>query len=168
MNSKDCLRQQLVSARNYSEQALEAFETPEQWVHQIHDGANHALWFAGHLAVNDNFFLSLIAPEKTYSKQGYAALFGVGSQPTGNPDDYPPPAEVLEYLRDRRRVLLEVFDSQSEADLQQKTADGAPDFLSDVGTVYQTAVWHEGLHSGQLSMVRRALGIGPVQGASSS
>lgn len=162
MSGKECLRQQLVSARRYSEEALKAFQTPEQWVHQIHAGANHALWFAGHMAVNDNFFISLIVPEKSYEKEHYAALFGVGSQPTGDPGDYPPPAEVLGYMRDRRRVLLEVFDTLSETDLARKTADGAPDFLSDIGTVYQTAVWHEGLHSGQLSMVRRALGIGPV------
>lgn len=162
MSSKDCLRHQLVSARNYSEEALKAFRSPQQWVHQIHPGANHALWFAGHMAVNDNFFLSLIAPEKVSNNDGYGALFGVGSQPTNDPTDYPPPEEVLAYMRDRRRALLEVFDSQTEDDLAQKTADGAPDFLSDVGTVYQTAVWHEGLHSGQLSMVRRALGIGPV------
>ena len=163
MSTKDCLRHQLVAARDYSEQALTAFITAEQWVHQIHEGANHALWFAGHMAVNDNFFLSLIAPEQVQHKEGYAAMFGVGSHPTNNPADYPPPTEVLVYMRDRRTALLNKFDSQTEEDLAQKTADGAPDFLADIGTVYQTAVWHEGLHSGQLSMVRRSLGIGPVQ-----
>src|SRR5690606_31057618 len=110
-------------ARRYSEAALEAFTTPGQWVHQIHEGANHALWFAGHLAVNDNFFISLIAPGLSHEREGYAALFGVGSAPVSDPAAYPPPEEVLAYLRDRRRVLLEVFDSLSEADLDRKTVD---------------------------------------------
>ena len=44
--------------------ALADFKTPEQWVFQVHPHCNHALWFAGHMATSDNFFLSLVAPEK--------------------------------------------------------------------------------------------------------
>jgi len=35
--------------------------------------------------------------------------------------------------------------------------------LADYAAVFEMAIWHEGLHSGQLSSVRRALGHGPVQ-----
>jgi hypothetical protein len=86
----------------------------------------------------------------------------MGSQPTDNPDDYPPVAEVLDYMRDRRQTLLSVLDSLSDEQLDTRTPSGSPDFLADFGMVFQTAAWHEGMHTGQLTTVRRSLGHTPI------
>src|ERR1051325_832547 len=40
---KPRLEKQLKQARELSEGLLSAFETPEQWTHQVHTAANHAL-----------------------------------------------------------------------------------------------------------------------------
>ena len=69
--------------------------------------------------------------------------------------------EVLAYMRERRAVLLELLADLSDEDLAKPTPEGAPEFLPDIGSVFETAVWHEGLHSGQLSVARRALGFPP-------
>lgn len=162
MELKDRLRRQLQSARQHSERLLEAFKTPEEWTKQLHASGNHALWFAGHMGISDNFFISLIDPQRAQEQPEYAKQFGVGSVPTSDPADYPASDQVLAYMRDRRAVLLELLEGMSEGDLARRLPDGTPQFLSDVGSVYEMAIWHEGMHSGQLTVCRRALGHPPL------
>jgi len=165
MSQKDGLKRQLRRVREVTDQLIADFTTLEQWVYQVHSNCNHALWFVGHMATTDNFLLSMVAPERTGLPDGFQAKFGVGSQPSSNPADYPPPEEVVAVMRDRRQALLGVLDELSEEDLARATPPGTPDFLPDFGSVFEMAVWHEGLHAGQLTVVRRALGFPPVMGS---
>lgn len=162
MDLKQCLQSQLVTARGYSERLLSAFHSPEEWTHQVHPHANHPLWFAGHMAVFDNFLIGLIDAGQKRDIAGYQEKFGPGSQPTNRPADYPPAEEVLAYMRERRAALLSLLESLSEADLARPTPPGTPDFLKDWGSIFKTASWHEGVHSGQVSVARRALGHDPL------
>jgi hypothetical protein len=160
-------QRQLTTARETSERYLTDFETLDQWTYQVHDQANHALWFAGHMGHTDDFLISLIAPEKAAAKPGWAEKFGMGSRPTSNPADYPPVEEVLEYMRDRRLVVMQILAGLSEHDLEHPTREGAPEFLSTYRQVFELAVWHEGIHVGQLTVARRALGFPPLVDAPS-
>ncbi len=164
MSVKQRTEAQLKHARGFSEGLLKAFKTPEQWTHQVHENANHALWFAGHMGTVDNFMISLIDPAKCVEKDGYNEKFGMGSQPTSNPADYPPVDEVLDFMRERRIALMALLDSLNEADFTKPTPESAPDFLPDYGSVFQICAWHEGLHSGQVTVARRALGNEPIAG----
>ena len=65
-------------------------------------------------------------------------------------------------MRDRRAVLLQIFDDLPEDDFSNPTPEGTPNFLGDIGSVFEMAIWHEGLHSGQLSVTRRSLGFDPA------
>jgi len=159
MASKDRLKKQVEQARFLSEKLLKAFETPEQWTYQVHEKANHPLWFAGHMGVVDDFMISLIDPSKSSPKADYQAKFGMGSQPTSDPSQYPPPEEVVDYMRDRRSVLIGILDELSEDDLLKPTPEGAPGFLPDYRSVFELVAWHEGWHSGQASVARAALNL---------
>lgn len=161
MSLKERLKRQLVAARQTSEQFLADFKTPEEWVKQVHCEANHALWFAGHMGISDNFFISVVAPEKAKKSPNLEPHFGMGSHPTDRLADYPPIEDVLSFMRERRATLLEILEGMTDSDLAKPTPKGTPEFLSDVGSVFEMAVWHEGLHSGQLSVARRALGHKP-------
>jgi uncharacterized damage-inducible protein DinB len=163
MDLKQHLHRQLVGVRQQSERLLADFRTPEQWTFQVHPACNHALWFVGHMATVDNFFLSLIAPEKVRPIAEFQAKFGMGSQPTSDPSVYPSPDTVLEVMRERRAALLETLDGMTDEDLATKTPQGAPEFLPDVSSVFELAVWHEGQHAGQLTVARRALGYPPLR-----
>ena len=163
MDHKERLKKQLLSVRQNSERLLADFRTPQEWTFQVHPACNHALWFAGHMTTIDNFFLSLIAPEKVRPLGDFQSKFGMGSHPTSDPAAYPSPDEVLLEMRERRAALLTALDGMSEADLSRKTPAGAPDFLPDVASVFELAVWHEGQHSGQLTVARRALGHPPLR-----
>ena len=163
MQLKDRLQRNLANMRQNSERLLSDFKTPEQWTYQVHPACNHALWFAGHMATSDNFFLSMVAPEKVRPLPEFQAKFGMGSQPTSDPAAYPHPESVLESMRERRQALLDVLEGLSEDDLAKKTPAGSPDFLPDFGSVFELAIWHEGQHSGQLTVARRALGYKPLR-----
>jgi hypothetical protein len=158
---KERLKRQLITARQTSEGFLADFKTPEEWVKQVHCEANHALWFAGHMGISDNFFIAVVAPEKARKDPVLESRFGMGSHPTDQVTDYPPVETVLAFMRERRATLLQILDELTDADLAKPTPKGTPEFLSDVGSVFETAIWHEGMHSGQLSVVRRSLGHKP-------
>jgi uncharacterized damage-inducible protein DinB len=162
MSLKERLERQLVNMRQMSERLLVDFQRPEEWVFQVHPNCNHALWFAGHMANIDNFFLSLVAPEKSRPMPEFNARFGMGSLPTSRADDYPPPETVLATMRERRQTLLAALAEMTDDDLARKLPAGTPGFLSDVGSVFELAIWHEGQHNGQLSVARRALGHKPL------
>jgi uncharacterized damage-inducible protein DinB len=162
MSQKERLRRQLERVRQNSERLLADFRVPEEWTFQVHPNCNHALWFAGHMATSDNFFLSLVAPEKAQQLPEYQTKFGMGSLPTNQPAEYPAPESVLQAMRERRQTLLDVLDQMTDDDLTRKTPAGAPDFLPDVASVFELAIWHEGQHSGQVSVARRALGHKPL------
>ena len=162
MSQKERYERQLNNARAMSESLLADFKTPEQWTQQVHPQCNHALWFAGHMAIVDNFLTSLVQPEKAIDLSKLQPLFGMGSHPTSNPTDYPPVEEVLAIMRERRQVLMQALASLTDDDLTNPLPKGTPDFLSDVGSVFEMAVWHEGLHSGQLSVTRRVQGHEPL------
>lgn len=161
MALKHSFQRGLKNARRFSEGYLEAFETPEQWTHQVHPGANHALWFVGHMGTIDNFFILTLDATKTRHMPGYKEKFGMNSTPSPSADDYPPVAEVLEYMRERRAMLLSILEQMNDEDFSRPTPEGTPRFLPDMAAVFEGAVWHEGLHSGQLSVARRALGNTP-------
>jgi hypothetical protein len=65
-------------------------------------------------------------------------------------------------MRERRAALLCVLDELDESAFSQAMPKGTPDFLSDVASVFEMAIWHEGMHSGQLTVARRALGHQPL------
>jgi uncharacterized damage-inducible protein DinB len=162
MKLADRILRQLKQVREFNEKMLEAFQTPEDWTHQIAPGTNHALWFAGHMTTADNYFISKLAPNRKKPLDDWEALFGMGSKPTSNPDQYPPAAEVLDVMRERRAVLLELLAKETDADLAGPPLEGPNDFWPDKGSIYEMIGWHEMLHAGQVSMVRRALGHKPV------
>ena len=162
MSRKERIKTLLQVSRSTSEKMLADFKTPKEWTFQVHPDANHALWFAGHMASTDNFFLSWFAPEKSQDLPGYKEKFGMGSKPVCDPAAYPPAADVLAVMRERRQTLLALLDRLSDADLEKPKPKGGPEFMSDVGSVFEFIPWHEGLHTGQISIARRALGHSPL------
>lgn len=164
MSTKSRLQTQLARSRGFLEKVLADFKTPREWTHQVHPKANHALWVAGHLTAVDNFFISLVAPEKARDLPGYQEKFGMGSQPSSDASAYPAPEQVLEHFHERRKTLLGVLDGMSDEQLGEAMPPGSPDFFTDKASAFELAAWHEGMHAGQATIAGRSLGHSPVLG----
>lgn len=164
MSTKERLKGQLTRSRGFLEKILADFHTPQEWTHQVHSKANHALWVTGHLTTVDNFFISLLARDKAKDLPGYNEKFGMGSQPVADAAAYPAPEELLHNFRERRETLLGILDGMTDAQLMERMPDGSPDFLTDKASAFEIAAWHEGVHAGQATIARRALGKKPLVG----
>ena len=168
MELRDHAHHALRFSRRMSDGLLGSFKTPEDWVFQIHPKANHPLWIAGHLALVDNAFINRFRPDLATKPDGWDALFSFGSQPKPDASLYPTPKEVLSYFRDRRDVLLQVLEELSEEELraaapaagERSPIAGAP----SLGHAFIFIAYHEGMHSGQLTVTHRALGHAPIVG----
>lgn len=164
MQLKERLERGLLHARRVTEGVIKEIETPEGWLLRPSPGANHALWIVGHLAYADNSFTRLVAPERTAVRDDFKQLFGMGSTPADHLSDYPEMEEVLAYFTDRRQALLSALSEMTDEDFSRETPEQAPAFLYDFGSVFQIAMWHEGLHAGQLTIIHRMLGKPPLAG----
>ncbi len=136
----------------------------DQMCHQPVEGGNHTLWIAGHLAQTDDFFLTALAGRAPACPASYRTLFGMGSQPVNDPAAYPCLDDIKAQLDARRTDLVAWLKSlsldQLAAPLTGDLAGFAPAHVALAGAL----AWHEGLHTGQLTFIRKSLGIGPKFG----
>ena len=161
MNLKDRLRQGLEHSRGFAEKVFSEIGTEENWVKRPTEGANHALWIAGHLGYATNAFISFVDSSKAIKRSEFGALFGKGSQPKDSLSEYPTPGEIHEFWAERSMAFINLLGECSDEDLNRKVPQG-PAFMHDVAAVFQMAVWHEALHAGQLTVIHRMLGETPI------
>ena len=137
---------------------------PDKLHHQPTEGGNHALWILGHLAVSDDLFLSKLGGTPAKCAEDWFKRFGMGSKPSPNAKDYPPVAEVKDHLAARREDLLVWFKSMDEAKLRESLPAGWTEFAPTYAGLMFSMAWHEGLHGGQLTIIRKSLGLAPKFG----
>lgn len=125
-------------------------------------GANHALWVLGHLAWTDHYFVKELG--KRASTCEWDALFGMGSQPIADRAKYPSRGDLLGFAASRRGALLEWFGSMSESQLFTPLPKDWETFAPHYAGLMTATAWHEGLHAGQLTVVRKHLGLKPKFG----
>jgi len=140
-------------------------DVPEdRWTHQPIASANHAAWIAGHLAHTDNYFLTAVAGMATRIPADWDELFGMGSQPVDDPSAYPSPAFLRDHLGARREELIAWFRSLTDAQARAPLPEALLSFAPTFGQLAHSLAWHEGMHTGQLTVVRKSLGIAPKFG----
>lgn len=136
----------------------------DQWTAQPGGMANHALWTLGHLAVSAEDFALIAGLAITPPPEGYRRLFANGSVPSPNAADYPPADEVVQWFERTARELIEEAKKLTDAEWSQPAARGQPPFARIRMHGLTRAAWHEGWHVGQLSLLRRALGMKALMG----
>jgi hypothetical protein len=137
---------------------------PDRWCHQPAPGTNHPLWVLGHLAWVDEFFPAQLGQKPTQLGERWTQQFGMGSTPMGNPKDYPPISEIKSLLADARARLRSWFESMDEKRLAAPLPKDFQNFAPDFAGLMFSIAWHEGMHTGQLTVCRRSLGLKPKFG----
>jgi len=127
-------------------------------------GANHALWILGHLANADEYFVAELTKKPMPKFEKTKGLFFMGSKPGPNAKDYPSLSELKNYLASARESLVGYFKSLSPAQLVAPLPDDWKTFAPTYGELMFSIAWHEGMHTGQLTTIRKALGLPPKMG----
>lgn len=142
--------------------ALLADWPTDKLTHQSVPTDNHALWTIGHLAMTYSWFASLLDGHMTPMPDSYNPLFGMGSKPVADPTIYPPMGEVRHHFDSAYARFIELAAKIKPADATKPTVGNAHGFCKDRADVLDKAAWHEGWHAGQLSSLRRVLGLKSV------
>lgn len=120
---------------------------------------NHALWTMGHLAASYAWFASLLDGKPQGMPDGFDKLFGMGSKPLADPAAYPAPSEVRRHYAGAYRRFTDAIAAIPAKDLDKPTVADSYGFAKNRLDVVYKAAWHDGWHTGQLSTLRRALGL---------
>ena len=135
---------------------------PEKMTAQACPTDNHVMWTLGHLATTYVWIASLLDGKVMPLPESYQTLFGYKSKPTSDAGAYPPAAEVRRNCDAAFARLLEAAGALKEADAHKPVLGESYGFASDrLDAIYKT-IWHEGWHQGQISCMRRALGMPSV------
>ena len=157
MDEKERLRLGLQHTRRFTDLVLADIVEQDDWIRRPVPGSNHALWIAGHLAVATNAFIGWVDASQRVELGDYAELFGKGSDPLDQLQAYPNPDDVQRRLQERGNAFLQLLHRTEPEEFSREVSEG-PEFMHDVGSVFQMAIWHESLHAGQLTVIHRMIG----------
>jgi hypothetical protein len=166
------LHDHLLHAMDHAREVLTKMldATPrEHWRHQPIPGANHVAWTLGHLAWTDDLILRTVAGTAGELPGGEAwdARFAWRTTPAPGPAadaaDGHPSDDELRAVFDERRAALRAWFAALPAD---RFTEAPPKELAGwcpaYGVLPAVVAHHEGMHTGQLQVVRRSLGLAPV------
>ena len=163
MSIKQNILYSLNQSRRMMDGLVDSLANQDDWMYQAHPKANHPLWIVGHIGLADNSFLSRLAPEKDNQPEGWTELFWFGSEVSPDSAKYPPPEEVVAYFRERRKELLKAIEGLNDDFLLSPTPEEG--MFSDAPNMAQMLffiAYHEGVHTGQLTVAHRGLGHDPL------
>lgn len=141
-------------ARSMTDKLVDGFPD-DKAVFQPQPWINHVLWQVGHIGRTDDWITGMFDGHESEAPTGYAELFDFGSALV---DDYPPFDEVIAFYRTSRQRLLNALDGASDDQLARNVPEWGTDML---GVMFGQA-WHEGWHAGQISVIRKSLGLKPI------
>jgi len=128
------------------------------------EGGNHAMWCVGHAVVSDHGMLQMVAG-KTSPLPEWDELFKYGTTPTDDASAYPAYDKVLDAFAQSRAALVDHLSSLTDTDLDTKT-QGLPEewepLFGTHGKALSMVCWHPQQHAGQLSVIRKVLGMAPA------
>ncbi len=122
--------------------------------------ANHVLWVLGHCAVSDAYFCNTMGTENTVQiDESWGELFGMGSTPVADATKYPSLEKLTDAMKHAREGLLEWFSSMDDAKLNSPLPEDWKMFGPNFAALMNSIAWHEAIHTGQLTNIRRALDL---------
>ena len=156
----DALIRPIIASRHMTNKILEAIPE-DKWLDQPFDGFNHVWWNVGHIATCDDYFLKVLfdAPSKM---EAWYELFGPGSKPSADGAGYPSPAELRDAMSARHEDLLNAFRALDNDGWAKALPEDWQEFSPTYRELPGVIAWHEGMHAGQLTVARKALGGEPV------
>ncbi len=162
MKAIDVIRTALASSEQFTLQLIEDMRDAPL-TQPTSTGGNHPLWVLGHLAVVEGSLQEIIGgkPNPVADWQG---MFGFGTEPTTNADDYPSFDEVLATYKRLRADNLKLLDALGEAGLDEpvQAPPGLEELFQNAGQAFLVIALHQMNHRGQVADARRVAGRRPM------
>ena len=127
----------------------------QQMVEQPSGVPNHAAWTLGHLVYACQG-VAVELGETEWLPDDWESVYGYGSTPRADLQDYPPKAELLALLAGAAVRLRQAILAASDAVLRQSLPDETLPTMAHL--LWQVVVAHTAYHAGQLAVWRRAIG----------
>lgn len=128
------------------------------------EGGGNAAYITGHLIFTEDTTLQMLAERPSVFTEAEQKLFGGGAEPTARVADYPDRAELMQKLTSTRDDLIAYFKSLSDDQLTAPVDGPLAQFGDTRAKLMASIAWHEGMHAGQLSVIRRQLSLPRVFG----
>jgi hypothetical protein len=152
-------------ARNYTLRLLDTIPLTD-WFRQPQGAVSFVGWQVGHLAVAEyRLALERIRGRRDSDveliDESFVARYGRQSVPDADPARNPPPAEIRRVFDRVHEQVLRELPGVAEGDLAEPVSKPHPCFKTKLEALFWCA-HHEGVHAGQIGLLRRQLGQPPV------
>jgi DinB superfamily len=156
---------QLTAARRYTELVLGQCD-PANWFRFPKEGVTHIGWQVGHLAVAEyRLVLWRIRGERAGDAElipnQFRSRYGKGSIPDPSPDKNDTAEEIRAVFDKVHKTVMNELAVFPESELDAPAQEPHPMFTTKGGGMLW-CVRHEMLHTGQVGLLRRLLGAGPI------
>jgi DinB superfamily len=159
------LLESICRARDYTDRLLGATSTAD-WFRMPQEGVSHIAWQVGHLAFAQySLALRWVRGERPDDEQLFPAAlrekFGRASTPVADPKAYPSAEEIRRIFDAVHRRVVEETSALGDAVLDEAT-DAPHGRFSTKGGALTWCAEHEMMHAGQIGLLRRLVGHGPI------
>ncbi len=137
--------------------------SPDHMLHRPCDGANCAAWTVGHLVLVDRHFMKQLGvadADLPPLPEGFDKRF---SQKENAPQaaDFGDVSGLRDILRENRESFISAVEKMDAARLDEDRGNNHP-FFKTVGSTLSFMSAHTAMHAGQITTIRRSLGMPPV------
>lgn len=157
MKLHDLIREQLQTARYVMSVYIQDL-SDQELQHRPVSGAHHAAWQLGHLIMSEARMMEGVEPGSGVAfPEGFEAAHAKELSPGSEGKAFP--KSVYERLMTEQRAkTLALLGELPEEALAQPAPEWVRSYAPFVGSVFVTIAGHELMHSGQVAVIRRALG----------
>ncbi len=156
MGPKDVIRNSINTSDFILNAYLEGLSDADLKIRPV-EGLNPIALQLGHMISAERMFAELLKPGASPEfPAGFEAAHSMKEQ-AGDDSRFLTKAAYLDLLKAQRKVILDILDSVSDADLDDTRNGKLPQFAPTVGAILNMVAMHSLNHSGQFVAVRRAL-----------
>lgn len=125
---------------------------------------NHCLWTLGHLAATYDWASGILDGKPSSLPESYQKSFAMGSVPTPDPSANPSIAEVRANFDRAYERFLNAAKALTPAQGKESLKEKTHGFAEDKFDLLYKMAWHDGWHLGQMTTLRKFLGLPPLIG----
>lgn len=120
---------------------------------------NTIRWNLGHIYVVQESLVTGLAGQDPLMPPRYQELFAPGTKPADWTGDIPDLSELRTNLKEQPGRLQEQFAGRMDEKVDKPFQPGGGLELSTIGELVNFTVYHEGLHTGFIKGLKRAIGM---------